>query len=272
MTWASSLWLTPDVTASSKIGDPFGPSFADTTGQAELPFASVASPPPLIFVDASLRGTNEGWTLVALPRYSVVIALGRALLIYERPAELVFRPASPAPPTLVTAEGTAFASSPHLHALKWIKSATGLPYDRIARLIGVTRQTINRWSRGEPIVDRNRRRLFAVREVLERAAIRHPTPAQLAAWLYTPRGTDGRTPADLLERGDIDRARLLALSIPSPRLRRAPAWTRRPVHPAFREGAEHRQEALPPERDDQLSARYGHPGNDDDEEETAPNR
>ena len=141
-------------------------------------------------------------------------------------------------------------SSPHLNAFQWIKAATGLSQERIGRLIGVTRQTINRWENGEPITDANRRRLFAVCNVLERATLRYPTPAELVAWLDTPRGADGRTPAELLEMNEIDRARYLA------------AWVRRPVPEAFRAGAEHRQEALPPPRDDELGALIG----DEDED------
>jgi len=158
-------------------------------------------------------------------------------------------------------------SLPHLNAIQWIKSATGLSQERIGRLIGVTRQTINRWEHGEPITDANRRRLFAVRDVLERAAILHPTPVELAAWLDRPRGADGRTPAELLEIDEIDRARYLAVSTPSPRLARPPAWVREPVPEAFRAGAEHRQEALPPPQDDELAALIG--DEDEDVEDTS---
>jgi transcriptional regulator with XRE-family HTH domain len=136
---------------------------------------------------------------------------------------------------------------PHLEALSWIKAASGLSQDRIADLIGVSRQTLNRWEHGEPIKDANRQRVFAVREVLERAVTRHPTRERLLAWLDTPRGADARTPAQLLVAGEIGRARALAISTPSPKLSRAPAWVKRPVAPAFRRGAEHLQEALPPE-------------------------
>jgi transcriptional regulator with XRE-family HTH domain len=142
----------------------------------------------------------------------------------------------------------------HLEAIQWIKMATDLSQERIGRLIGVTRQTINRWEKGEPITDPNRSRLFAIRDVLKRAAIRHPAPDQLVAWLDTPQGAEGRTPAQLLEENNIDRARLLAMSAPSPHLVRPPAWVNRPILKAFQAGAEHRQEALPSNADDELSA------------------
>lgn len=159
-------------------------------------------------------------------------------------------------------------SPPHLNAIRWIKAATGLSQERIGRLIGVTRQTINRWENGEPITDANRRRLFAVREVLERAAQRHETPGKLAEWLDTPRGIDRRTPAELFEAEEIDRARYLAVSMPSPDLVPPPLWVRQPIPEAFRKGAEHRQEALPPSNDDELFELYE---NEDEEWEELPN-
>src|SRR6266581_1391669 len=158
----------------------------------------------------------------------------------------------------LAAKGSAMEiSSPHLNAIQWIKAATGLSRERIGRLIGVTRQTINRWEHGEPITDANRRRLFAVRDVLERATLRYQTPAELAAWLDTPDTTEGRTPAELLEAEEINRARLHAISIPSPGLAYTPEWVRQPVLEAFRAGEEHRQEALPRPRDDELAALIG---------------
>jgi len=160
------------------------------------------------------------------------------------------------------------SSSPHLDAVQWIKAATGLSQERIGRLIGVTRQTINRWENGEPITDNNRRHLFVVREILGRATLQHPTPAQLATWLDTPRGADGHTPAELLEAEEFDRARYLAISTPSPNLAPPPEWVRRPIPEAFRAGAEHRREAWPPEQDDELADLI----DDEDEEwEELPN-
>jgi transcriptional regulator with XRE-family HTH domain len=153
-------------------------------------------------------------------------------------------------------------SAPHISAIQWIKAATGFSQERIGLLIGVTRQTINRWEHGEPITDANRRRLFAVREVLERATLLYPTSVELAAWLDTPRGAEGCTPAELFEAEEINKARLFAISTPSPGLVRPPAWVRQPIPEAFRAGAEHRQEALPPPQDDELAALIG----DEDED------
>ncbi|HVB62944.1 MAG TPA: helix-turn-helix transcriptional regulator [Ktedonobacteraceae bacterium] len=144
-------------------------------------------------------------------------------------------------------------STPHLEALRWIKVVTGLSQMRIGQLLNVTRQTIINWEHGTPINDGHRRRLFAVRDVIERAARHYTTPAELVAWLDTPRGTDGRTPAELLEMNKIDRARLLAVSSPSSKLVRPPAWVNRQVSEAFRAGGERRQETLPPEPDDEMT-------------------
>ena len=142
---------------------------------------------------------------------------------------------------------------PHLEAIEWIKANTCLKQERIGDLLGVSRQTINRWENGEQIKDANRQRIYAVRDVLERAARRHSTPELLTAWLDTPRGADGLTPAELLANNEINRARLLAVSSPSSHLVRAPAWVKQSIPEAFRAGAEHGQEAIPPNVDDELS-------------------
>src|SRR5205085_8556434 len=94
------------------------------------------------------------------------------------------------------------ADRPYVEALAWIKSATNLSQERIARLLGVTRQAIHLWEQGKALKDANRRRLLAVKDVLERASTRHPTTERLAIWLDTPRGADARTPSQLLEAGE----------------------------------------------------------------------
>jgi hypothetical protein len=143
---------------------------------------------------------------------------------------------------------------PHLEAIQWIKSVTGLSQTSIGQFIGVTHQTIDEWKKGTPISESNRQCLFAVREVLERAASRHKTRELLIAWLDTPVGGDGRTPAQLLADNEINRARLLAMTSPSPQLVPPPAWANQPIPERFRKGAERRQEALPPYPDRALDA------------------
>jgi DNA-binding XRE family transcriptional regulator len=144
-------------------------------------------------------------------------------------------------------------SLPHLDAIRWIKETAGLSQERIGQLVNVTRQTIINWEKGESITDAHQQKLLAVRDVLERATRLYPTQAQLKAWLDTPRGVDGRTPAQLLEANEINRARLLAVSSPSPHLVRAPAWVKRKIPEKFLAGAERRQEALSSETDNELS-------------------
>lgn len=139
------------------------------------------------------------------------------------------------------------ASSPQAASIAWIKRATGLSRERIGRLLGVTRETVDNWENDRPIADARRRHLLAVQDVLRRAALRYPSPEQLAAWLDAPRGEDARTPAQLLEAGEIDRARYLAVSVPSDGVRPAHASSSRPVPKAFRAGAERRQVAVGPD-------------------------
>lgn len=151
-----------------------------------------------------------------------------------------------------TTEPQAIAQ-PHQEAVEWIKTATGFSWERVGRLVGVTRQAVNAWRQGGPIADDHRRRLLEVRDVLERAAKRNRQPGGLAAWLDTPRGADARTPADLLEAGEAGRARLLALSSPSREVKALPQWARRGAREAYLKSRE-RVRALPPEQDGQLLA------------------
>lgn len=145
-------------------------------------------------------------------------------------------------------------NSPYLEALRGIKDATGFSWERIGNLIGVSRQAIHLWENGEQIKDINRRRLLAVRDVLERATRRYPTREQLTAWLDTPCEANGRTPADLLSMNEINRVRLLAVSSPSQQLKRPPAWVNRPIPETLLTRSEHRQEAWSPTSDDEILA------------------
>ncbi len=137
-----------------------------------------------------------------------------------------------------------------IEAVRWIKAATGFSWQRIAEMLQVSRQAVDKWMKGGPINDVNRRHLLAVRDVLERAAVRHAPPEKLAVWLDTPRGADGRTPADLLAAGEIDRARLLAVTTPSPGVKAPAQWVLRRGSIPFPEG-EPRMEPARPERPDE---------------------
>jgi len=132
--------------------------------------------------------------------------------------------------------------SPSVEALNWIEEATGLPKTRIHRLFGVSRRTLYDWWGGEGITDGHRQHLLAVYDVLRRAQRRYSTPERLAAWLDTPAGAEELTPAQLLEAGRFDRARMLAVVTPSPGLAPVPAWVRRRTPKAWADGAESRQE------------------------------
>ncbi len=166
------------------------------------------------------------------------------------------------PPDTIVEEAN--QQAPHVIALEWIERATRLPLERVARLLGITRPTLYSWQQGAQIRSSNQQRLLAVLDVLKRAAARHPTPELLVAWLDTPRGADGHTPAQLLESGDMDRARLLAVSTLLPELLRAPAWTHEPVAEAFQGVTEHFAEAQAPDNDAELAALWDD-GDDEDE-------
>lgn len=157
-----------------------------------------------------------------------------------------------APTSAPTTQAPASAhAAPEQEALDWIKATTGLSWARIANLLGVTRQTIHDWRRGIAPFDRHAQRLYTVRELLERAADRHTDARRLRAWLDTPRGADGRTPAQFIESQQFDRARLLALSTPLPGVARFPAWLdRQPVDPDLVR-TDWRREPARPEPDDE---------------------
>ncbi|CAN5587290.1 hypothetical protein BH23CHL2_BH23CHL2_26020 [soil metagenome] len=134
---------------------------------------------------------------------------------------------------------------PGLSALTWIKDRTQLSDERLAELIGVSRTAINNWRKGRVIHPNNRARILAVEDVLQRAADRYRTRIELTAWLDTPRGRNGLTPFDLLKTGEFDRARYLAVSRPSARVKakrvlaaNAELWP---------QAVEHRQEPIAPE-------------------------
>jgi len=119
---------------------------------------------------------------------------------------------------------------PHTSAqrlmVETIGRRTGLSRQRIADLIGVSRPTIYAWLNDHEILEANLRRLLAVYDVLQRASARHRTPREMQVWLHAPQGVDAQRPIDLLEIGEFDRARLLALSSALPRREPVPTWIR----------------------------------------------
>jgi hypothetical protein len=136
---------------------------------------------------------------------------------------------------------------PEIERLQWIKQVTGLSWERVAQFLAVSRQTPYLWENGKAVMnDTNRRHLLAVCDVLERASVRYPTPEHLGVWLDKPSGTDARTPAQMLQAGDFDRARFLAVASPSARVAPPPAWVNRVTANDFRAGSERRMEPYPP--------------------------
>lgn len=142
--------------------------------------------------------------------------------------------------------------APHHEAIEWIRVSTGLSMKRIAQLLGVTRPTLYAWQRGAAITDANRRRLLTVREILNRASRHHNTRTALMSWLDTPGTSNSDTPFQLLANQEFDRARLLAISLPSPKVVLPPEWIHRTVPARYRSRPEYISEAQPPDVDDQF--------------------
>lgn len=145
-------------------------------------------------------------------------------------------------------------SEPYVKALAWIKEATTLSDQRIGELLGVSRQTIVKWQKGIKPHWVHKQRLLAIHSVIQQAAIQHKSPDALTAWLDTPRGTRGQTPADMLINRQIDRARRYAVSSSSSKIRRPPAWILDPVPEKYKASIETRQEPSPPFDEDELTA------------------
>ncbi len=131
-------------------------------------------------------------------------------------------------------------------ALEWMDGVPGLTQEQIASLLGVSRQAVFKWRQGGTISDEHRRHVLAVHDVLGRAAALRRTPDHFLAWLDTPRGADGRTPAELLAAGETGRARMLALTTPSTGVRAEARWaTRRAAAPAVSDAVISRATRLP---------------------------
>jgi hypothetical protein len=153
----------------------------------------------------------------------------------------------------------------HARALQEVLASTRLTKVKLAELLNISRPTLDAWLQGEPIRDAHHRHLFAVKDVLDRAALQYQTPDQLLAWLDRPVNATGETPSHLLRTGSFDRARLLAMGRPSATVTRVPAWVRRPIAARFHARAEGLPTATPPIRDDELFEQFGEPGGDDEE-------
>lgn len=116
----------------------------------------------------------------------------------------------------------------HSQAVRWIQEATGLGEARVGTLLDVTRMTVRSWKAGSDIQPEHRRQLFEVKDVLERAQRTRMRPDQLSAWLEIPDPVTGVTPQALIERGEFDKARLLAV-VSDTTVARTPAWAYAPI-------------------------------------------
>lgn len=130
-------------------------------------------------------------------------------------------------------EETRLPMPPHTEAVTWIQQHTNLSEERVGAMLGVDRITIRNWKAGLPIKESNLRRVLGTKDVLERAIRHRQGNSQLMAWLETPDIELGVSPGRLLEQGDINRARLLAVMSPSS-VAPLPDWARREVPAAWR--------------------------------------
>ena len=235
---SAELVLTPSDLIRRESGAPSTGALQRSAGH-ELPadIEPVARSLARTFEDA----TGDGGALLKSFRRITATAVGRVLL-----RQSIVQIA-------VMVEATTVEPQPHSDAVQWIKEATRLPMNRIAELLGVSRPTVYAWLNNGEITDVNRRRLLTIWEVLERAQRLHRSPAELTAWLESPRTEEGHTPFYLLANGDFNRARLLALSTPSSRVKAPPSWTTQAPLLRQRVRPEYVGEALPPDDDDELA-------------------
>jgi hypothetical protein len=191
-------------------------------------------------------GTSDGGRLLCgMPRFSRIVSSDKALVGEWIPSGLMAR------------RHVQNAAGSLLDALIWIKSATCVSDTRIGEMVGVTRQAISAWQRRTAqINDTNRRRLLATRDILRRAAARVGEGEPLKMWLDTPVTDDGRTPADLIENGQFDKARYYAVaSVKSPEIASLPTWASPDVARHTRRAPKARMAT--PVEEDEIAAEIG---------------
>lgn len=143
---------------------------------------------------------------------------------------------------------------PYIQALEEIRQLTELSKETIAGFIGISRQAPYLWESGKAQPSpANEERLYAVLHVLRLAAEHRKTVNEMRAWLHTPRGAEGKTPAALLEEGSLDEVRLLAVATPSDGVTAPPPWVRKPVPERYRTALERRRLPLPADDIDNLA-------------------
>ena len=100
----------------------------------------------------------------------------------------------------VAAEETHAEQSPGT-AIMELRRLSGLTWDHLARLLGVTRRSLHFWASGHPASAKNEERLYRVLAAVRRAD--RGGASKNRAMLFDER--DGVVPFDLLERGEYDR-------------------------------------------------------------------
>jgi DNA-binding transcriptional regulator YiaG len=89
-----------------------------------------------------------------------------------------------------------------------IRTASGLTYEEIAPMLGVSRRTLHAWSAGGAVSARREHHLRSVAEAIDALAQRGPTDARMRLF---DRPADGVSPYDLLAEGLYDEALDIAL-------------------------------------------------------------
>jgi hypothetical protein len=84
-----------------------------------------------------------------------------------------------------------------------IKSASGLTWEQIARLVGVKRRSIHNWLNGGTIASEHEERLHALDSVID-AAAKGRSPHETRAWMRNR--SNGASVVELFEAGMIDQA------------------------------------------------------------------
>ena len=198
---------------------------------------SYRPPAPVRLDELDVPLTRDTGAMLKLHRYLIKEATGRRLVLYWLPEDDVPATGGMGPQPTVD-----LALPAHARAVRWITDTAGLSADQLRALIGVSRQSVQTWKTGGTIRPANLRSLMEIRDVLERAMRQRPGQQELAAWLATPDRHTGVAPADLLKRGEFDRARLLAILSPSA-VDPLPARASEPVPPQWRMSLESPDEA-----------------------------
>ena len=107
--------------------------------------------------------------------------------------------------------------TPEASAASRIREISGLEADKIADLLGVTRQGFYAWLGGTKPRGKRRDHLMQVLHIMEEVARRRGGPRETAAWLMTPSAASNRVPCELLKAHEYDLCRSLLTRSTTPR-------------------------------------------------------